>query len=48
MVSPREPDKTTNGDSRHKEIPAVTPIQGPQNASVDVAPVPPNSNPIEN
>ena len=48
MVSPRESNKTTNGDSGQKEIPTATPIQGPQNASGDVAHVPPDSNPIEN
>ena len=48
MVSPRKSDKTTNGDSGQKETPTTTPIQGPQNSSGDVAPVPPGSNPIEN
>ena len=42
IVSPRESDKTTNGDSGQKEIRAATPIQGPQNASGDVAPAPPD------
>ena len=47
MVSPRESHKTTNGYSEQKEI-SATPIQGPQNASGDVAPVRPDSNQIEN
>ena len=47
MLSPRESEKTTNGDSRQKEIPAATPIKGPQNAYGDVAPIPLYSNPIE-
>ena len=48
MVSPRESHKTTNGYSEQKEISAATPIQGPKNVSSDVAPVRPDSNPIEN
>lgn len=47
MVSPRESDKTTNGDIGQKEIPATTPTQDPQSASGDVAPVARDSNPIE-